>query len=820
MERDIYDIASELIQFTSCSIFLTGKAGTGKTTFLKRLRESSSKQIAVVAPTGVAAVNAGGSTIHSFFQIAPGTLIPTPETNYQFLAKQRVTSQRRRVYAALELLVIDEISMVRADLIDTIDLVLRHYRYRPNEPFGGVQVMLIGDMHQLPPVCNGEDWQLLQRFYRSPYFFHSKVVQELQPLYVEFDKIFRQKDIAFVELLNNLRDNRLTQRDYELLATRYIPNFEARDDQHYIMLTTHNVKADSVNSSKLSALDNPSHYYSATISGDFSDKNYPTDEQLHLKEGAKVMFCANDKQPTKRYFNGKIGIVTHISEQRGIIVRCADDNQEIVVDKETWNNVKYTYDQQTNTINESITGTFTQYPLRLAWAITIHKSQGLTFDRAIIDAGAAFSAGQVYVAMSRCRSLEGIVLTTQITSHSLAVDSQVVEFAQGKLGNGALQTIMEESKRRYGWEILYQLFGLADIYALSIDTLSYFIGQSAIVDQNGEGYLLSLRDSIDEHCRVGQRFVQQLQLLYDSGSDRIAERISAASAYFAEKLSEVLGVMETSPITLDSKALASEYEDKFGDLYSAISQRLWLLKGVAKDYSVENYFRVKASYRSQGVKITAYSGATERSAIKCNHPELYKLLSIERNSICGEIDVPVYFVATTKMLVAVANYLPISSDDLLAIKGFGKEKTREFGGRFLGVVDQYCRENGIGNSQRCNREGMAVDSVKVAKSKKVKVRTQDVTFDLIGELGDISLVARERNLTVSTIWSHVAKLVEEGRLKATDYIPAEMIADISEYVESHNAIGVTTIYKHFNEEYPYDSIRVALADLAFQASDQ
>ncbi len=844
MGINVYDIAGELVNFTHRSIFLTGKAGTGKTTFLRNLKESTPKQIAVVAPTGVAAVNAGGTTIHSFFQIAPGTLIPTEASNYQFLAKQQVNAVRRKVFAALELLVIDEISMVRADLIDIIDVILRHYRYRHREPFGGVQVMLIGDMHQLPPVCNNDDWQILKEYYASPYFFHSRVMQELKPVYVEFDKIFRQTNMQFVNLLNNVRNNRLTQEDFDLLNKRYVPDFDPKDEDGYILLTTHNAKADVVNSTKLQAIEAESFYFDATVSGDFPDKNFPAEHRLHLKEGAKVMFIANDKQPLKRYYNGRIGVITHISQEEGIYVKCDGEEESIAVEMEMWNNVKYKHDKETNTISEEVSGTFTQYPLRLAWAITIHKSQGLTFDKAVVDAGHAFSSGQVYVALSRCTSLDGMVLTTRINPHSLSVDDNVVEYAMNKVDAEVLAKIAEDSKYEYTYGVLKDVFGFEDLRALVSDAVKYFMESKEDFGEVGEKYLDSFEGLVRDMYNVGQRFVRQLDGLFTEKSDKIQERVAAASDYFADKLSEMISLIEASPVVTDSKTQSEDYEDKMKMIYEMVSLRLWLIIGLKSDCSVSHYFAVKSTYKVPKLKISAYAGATERTRIKTDHPELYRMLARERNEICEELDMPVYFVATTKMLVAMANLLPQAYEDLARISGFGKERIKRFGEKFLGVIEQYCKENGIESAQRFDF-GEEGDSEYIKKSKKKKTKvvdadvvdagvevssgeeqktkkkeqkeekepTLEVSLRMLMQYKDVERVAQERGLTEGTIWAHLTKLVKESKIDPEFFVEKEVIAKVTEYKNSHEGVTITAMYDYFNAEYSYYILRVSLATL-------
>jgi len=422
-DNQMFQLAADLVNQSSSNIFLTGKAGTGKTTFLRYIKENCAKQLAVVAPTGVAAINAGGVTMHSFFQLPFSPFIPevggfnkqNEETTNKngLLSKLRMTTEKKKILQELELLIIDEISMVRCDMLDAVDTVLRHTRRRNNERFGGVQVLFIGDMFQLPPVIKEHDWRLLKDFYSSPYFFDSLVIKEELPVYIEFDKIYRQSEEKFINVLNQLRNNQLDDDGRSLLERRFAPDFKRTKDDGYIILTTHNERARNKNETELNSLTNKSFSYRAEIGGDFPASAYPVEEQLLLKVGSQVMFIKNDTERIKRYFNGKIGIVTELENDK-ILVQCEDETEEIEVKKEKWENIRYTVDKKSRQLNEEVLGSFTQFPLRLAWAITIHKSQGLTFDKVIIDAGEAFAPGQVYVALSRCTTLDGIVLQSAI----------------------------------------------------------------------------------------------------------------------------------------------------------------------------------------------------------------------------------------------------------------------------------------------------------------------------------------------------------------------------------------------------------------------
>ncbi|MEO6313783.1 MAG: helix-turn-helix domain-containing protein [Chitinophagaceae bacterium] len=455
----IFKLAADFVHNTARHIFLTGKAGTGKTTFLKHIKEHVNKRAVVIAPTGVAAINAGGVTMHSFFQLPFGPFVPTANQGFSndagsvadmhsLFKNIRFNADKRELLQELELLIIDEVSMVRADMLDAMDAILRHFRKKLQLPFGGVQVIYIGDMYQLPPVVPNNEWDILQAYYESPFFFSAKVIAEAPPLYIELKKIYRQNDQVFIDVLNRVRNNEVTGDDFTLLNARYQPDFRPPKEDKYITLSTHNKKAEAINAAALEKLPGKMMVFNGDISGDFSDKALPTDMHLQLKEGAQVMFIKNDSGADRKYFNGKLATITAMSKEE-ITVTAYDNNEVLKIEKETWRNIRYSYQKETDSIKEEELGNFTQYPLRLAWAVTIHKSQGLTFDKAIIDAGASFAPGQVYVALSRCTSLQGMVLLSKLVPSAIATDKRVVAFARKEAAAEELRQILEQEARRY-----------------------------------------------------------------------------------------------------------------------------------------------------------------------------------------------------------------------------------------------------------------------------------------------------------------------------------------------------------------------------------
>ena len=575
-----YYLAEQFAVHTNRPMFLTGKAGTGKTTFLRNLREHSPKTMAVVAPTGVAAINAGGMTIHSLFQLPVRTLMPTPQSYRQLFAEQRMHQRKRNMLYHLEMLVIDEISMVRADVLDAIDAVLRHYKYRRDLPFGGVQVVMIGDLFQLSPVITkGDDELMMAKYYDGPYFFHAKVMQQVQPVYVELDHVFRQNDGQFVNLLNQVRNNNLTEQGRQLLNARYLPQFRNTDDDFHITLTTHNHLADRINADQLALLKGAALTFRAKIKGDFPDNIYPTDERLELKIGARVMFIRNDDQSNRRFYNGKIGLVTDFTDE-GILVRC--DDGEIEVEQMEWSNIRYREDETTGKIIEEELGTFTQYPLRLAWAVTIHKSQGLTFDRVIIDAERAFAAGQVYVALSRCRTLEGIVLSSPLNHVALANAQSVIRYTQEQPSVESVRQSLPQARKEYELQLFSALFDFRRIITL-VEQMRQQVQKTVSFTPDTLPFLESLMPRFSQWQTVAEKFQPQLSRLLLSGdSQRLTERVQAAANYYLPMLALAALDIANHPCRSKNKADVSDFETLLNDLFLVLHQKMHQMKSLTR----------------------------------------------------------------------------------------------------------------------------------------------------------------------------------------------------------------------------------------------
>ena len=452
-------MAFNYVCYTNKNIYLTGKAGTGKTTFLHRVCKEVPKRIAVVAPTGVAAINAKGMTIHSLFQLPFGPL--PPDQVRSEIRKRAFSNKKKALLKGIDLLIIDEISMVRVDVLDAIDAVLRRFR-NFRLPFGGVQLLMIGDLHQLPPVIKDRDWDLLRNHYKTPYFFGSLALEKTGIVSIELKHIYRQSDNHFIDLLNKVRNNKMDAQVLQQLNTRYQPDFQAKDGDGYITLSSHNSTAQAINHEKLTQTPGELYRFKATIEDTFPEHAYPTEATLEFKVGAQVMFIKNDNYPDRRFYNGKIGRIIKIGD-REIHVKCPNDEEEIVVTRHEWENRKYEINPDTKEIEEKIIGTFTQYPLKLAWAITIHKSQGLTFEKVIIDAQSAFAHGQVYVALSRCKSFEGIVLRSEIMSKSVKTDTAIRQYSEEAQQNEPTQAELKEAKRLYQQDCIKELFDVSEI---------------------------------------------------------------------------------------------------------------------------------------------------------------------------------------------------------------------------------------------------------------------------------------------------------------------------------------------------------------------
>ena len=617
----------------------------------------------------------------------------TVERGEKLQYTHKFNREKINIIKTIDLLVIDEISMVRADLLDAVDDMLRRYRSK-SEPFGGVQLLLIGDLQQLAPVVKEDEWALLKQHYASAFFFHSKALAATRYVAIELKHVYRQQDREFVDLLNRVRENRVDAAVLGMLNRRYVPGFKPSDDEGYITLTTHNHQAQRINDVKMAELSTRAYSFKAEVKDNFPTYSYPTEETLVLKQGAQVMFVKNDSSPEKRYYNGKIGKITAIND-RSIEVVGKEDGLKIQVTPEEWTNTRYTLDEETREITETVEGTFKQYPLKTAWAITIHKSQGLTFERAIVDANAAFAHGQVYVALSRCKTFEGLVLSSPVTVRSLVSDGAIDEFVREAEQKEPNKEELQQARQSYFRELLLEQFDYETI-RWRLHYLYRVLDEQLrrLYPDWVERYRVAGAKCAEELLAVAERFQNQLErLMPEEGNYEadpvIADRVKKGAEYFREHTMSIFGkFLEEAIPEIDNKEVRKLVEQNMERFRGEVN-----LKVIGNGFSVKDYLRAKAKalIDAPKVKIKAKRAGAEKVEISPDilHSKLYETLRAWRNKEAERLKLPVYTVLQQKALLGISNTLPTNSKELLAVPGVGKKIVERYGAVLLDMVDEF-----------------------------------------------------------------------------------------------------------------------------------
>ena len=805
------ELAEKYITETGVSIFLTGKAGTGKTTFLHHIVERCRKRSIVVAPTGVAAVNAGGVTIHSFFQLPFCPYLPDVKelvTEYQLPENQRqLRKSKIDIIRTLDLLIIDEISMVRADLLDAVDAVMRRYR-RSGRPFGGVQLLMIGDVQQLAPVVTDEERPYIERVYASPFFFHSKALQRLQYITIQLTTVYRQQDPLFLRLLNNIRDSKFDEATLAALNSRVRkPGDPAvfADGQEPILLTTHNWQADEVNRRNLEALDTPVQIFDAVVEGNFPDSAAPTERHLELKVGAQVMFVKNDSLG-HRYYNGMIGVVESVetdgtSDGQKHIVVVNSEGERIDVGQERWDTWKYEIDSTDNQIKPILDGVFVQYPLKTAWAVTIHKAQGLTFDRLQVDASAAFTYGQVYVALSRCRSLEGLTLLSPITPQNAFENKDIEQFNGTMTPIEQAEEMLDGYRSQYYFDVLYELIDFSGLqHALEGLNRLYQESLRGLYPEQATTLTSLCSKELTELVSVAERFHRQLDAIGAGSSSRalLLERVQKGAAYFGQVVKAMdEQVRPCLAVEIDNKETSRRLKEQ-GERYSSVA----LLKIKVLDYVAAHGFTVEAY---QQAKVDAALAKPEKARkSRAKKPEtltgrerLQAMLTAWRRQKAEELGVSPFVVLWQRSLLAIVNALPTNEEELLNVPGMGKVSVGRYGKEILQIVDDYLRES---NERRTPEE---------VEPKKKPEPTWKKAVQLMAEGKSLEEVAKTLNRAKSTVETYMLTAVEQGAMDADLILPMEAQEEIVAYLMSEDDVKLKDVYEHFDGVYSYLQLRVA-----------
>jgi PIF1-like helicase/Helix-turn-helix domain/HRDC domain/Helicase len=810
--NEIFDLAYRFVTETSENIFITGKAGTGKTTFLKYLKENASKNIVVAAPTGVAAINAGGVTLHSLFQLPFHPFLPTRNHKDELLAKIRYNKQRQQLLRKMELLVIDEISMVRCDVMDAIDTILRSIRRNYDTPFGGVQLLCIGDLHQLPPVAQNHEWSILQEYYTTPFFFDSLSIKEQMPLLIELNKIYRQKEDSFVRLLNKVRNNQMNADDFEDLHMRYDPLFSPKPGEKYITLTSHNKQAAEINQNKIENLFTPAFTFKAEIEEDFPEHVFPAEAELLLKEGAQVMFLKNDIV-AKRYFNGKIGVVKLLQKDK-ITVDC--DGIEIEVSKETWENTRYTLNRTDGKLEQETLGTFTQYPLRLAWAITIHKSQGLTFEKVMIDAGASFSSGQVYVALSRCTSLEGIVLLSKLSSTTLFSNDHVIKGQQSLTHKGSLADRFTGARQVFTQQLISEIFSFNDVEIGIALLLHHITQQQDKLNPESLPWIENIKQHFIADKSVGLKFIDVVSSIMKDepvieNNAAAQKRISDAANHFVPKFSAYQHSLQNHPLVTEHKEVANIINEQLQQLALALHSVIYYLQYCKQPFSVTTFLQHKLKYALPKINLTSYASGKKEVYTDVANTELYNTLKRWRDMMVQEENVAIYMVANQATLKEIATYLPLTKKDLLQIGGFGKAKVDKYGDDIIEAVQEFCTRNNIETNMASLPSKTSKEKATKEKNAVAKTDTKTISFNLYKEGKSIAAIAAERNLTAGSIESHLIPFILDGEIEINELVSTKRQKLILDAVAIHGVLSHKTLIENLPADFTYGEIKMVLA---------
>lgn len=803
------DLAWDFVNNTNRNVFLTGKAGTGKTTFLHKVKRDSSKRIVVVAPTGVAAINAKGVTIHSFFQLPFGPILPDKQLNSTSEFNRKFSKTKINIIKSLDVLVIDEISMVRADVLDGIDITLRRYRDK-NEVFGGIQLLLIGDLQQLSPIVNDSEWHLLQPFYKNAFFFSSLAYKECHALTIELKHVYRQDNPIFIDILNEIRTNSLTQSSADELNKRYDPNFVSAKDEGYITLTTHNRKADESNISELDKLKGKLYTYKAIVDGKFPEYSFPNKQELVLKVGAQVMFIKNDSSTDKRYFNGKIGTVIHLDKDE-VIVKCPNDNFNITTTFETWDNINYTIDRETKAITERKIGSYTQIPLRLAWSITIHKSQGLTFERAIIDAESAFAHGQTYVALSRCKSLKGLILKSKIDSSQIISDSNIREFNEQSEQNQPNESILKQSKVAFQLSLISEVFDYYKFLVPIHRILDVFYKNRGSLHGNLEIPLLTMKKAVANFLKVANSFNSQLKefsqgQVEPENNQLLQNRFAKAVEYFnKETKTHILEPYRTLGFSTDNKALEKDINMQLDVIEELVSAKQLYFQEMREGFKTRNFLELRA----KSVFLVEKQQKKPRKMVidGTSNLELFELLRELRDTIAQRENLIHYQIFTQKSLYAMCETLPVNKIELKQIHGMGKTRVEKYGDDILDVIKAYSEEHDL--------EDLSInESSEKSKPTRKKRDTKKASLVLFKSGKSIDEIAHERELTKDTIFGHLASFIASGEVKIMDLMSKSNYSELKKVIPTKTFESLSDLKHQLDDKYSYAEIRLVINEFS------